>query len=299
MMQGLQITLQAPLEPGLGARFVVPPALPLEALLCGRAPAQVADLLPRLFNLCGAAQGLAARLALGLPAGDLAQEAPREILRDHLAKLFVHWPRLLGLAPRALPAQWRAGHRDDIARALWGVEAAPRDLAAFLQSSCGIAPVLRAIAAAFAPGEGVADLPPLGDPLVIGAQDNSPATRNGSDPLLAQARASYGPGPLWRALARAVDALAMLDGGFAPRVIAPGAAVVPAARGSYALRLEQSEGRVSTLCRVTPTDHLLAPGGVLQASLASLPAGRCDRVALLVDILDPCVPYHVSETAHA
>ena len=35
---------------------------------------------------------------------------------------------------------------------------------------------------------------------------------------------------------------------------------------------------------------MLAPGGILEHSLATLPASKHDQAALVVDILDPCVP---------
>ena len=55
--------------------------LPVEALVLGRPVAEAAELLPRLFNLCRMAQGLAAKLALGLPA---TEDPGTEIIRDHV-----------------------------------------------------------------------------------------------------------------------------------------------------------------------------------------------------------------------
>ena len=49
-------------------------------------------------------------------------------------------------------------------------------------------------------------------------------------------------------------------------------------------------GRVSAFERVTPTDHLTAPGGVLERSLASLGPDAETKAELLLAILDPCAP---------
>ncbi|MCE8440702.1 HupK protein, partial [Rhodovulum sulfidophilum] len=59
------------------------------------------------------------------------------------------------------------------------------------------------------------------------------------------------------------------------------------------------EGRVSSFRRWTPTDHLLARGGVLERALASLPRARVELAPLVVDILDPCLPVHFEEAADA
>ena len=48
--------------------------------------------------------------------------------------------------------------------------------------------------------------------------------------------------------------------------------------------------------RITPTCSLLAPGGVADRALASLPGGAEDRAPLLMDILDPCTPVQLEAT---
>lgn len=279
----------------LAARIVPPPAVPVARLMLGRPPEEVAALMPRIFNLCGQAQGLAARLALGLEGG--MADARREILRDHLAQLCLHWPRALGLAPRALPEDWAAGGAT-LEQWFWG-GARPGDLAGWLAAGRGMAPVLAAIAAAFGPGEAVTDLPTLQDPMALIAQENSPAGRVADDPLMQASAAAFGRGPLWRALGRGLDLARLCHTAPRATLLAPGRAVVEAARGSYALSVTVAEGRVTALTRVTPTDHLIAPGGVLERSLANLPAAKSDRAALLVDILDPCVPVLLREAEHA
>ncbi|MFN3294922.1 MAG: phosphotransferase, partial [Gemmobacter sp.] len=65
--------------------------------MIGRPVAEVAETLPRLFNLCRVAQAAAARLALGMTD----DSDPRaEVIRDHLAQVYVTRRRALGLAPR-------------------------------------------------------------------------------------------------------------------------------------------------------------------------------------------------------
>lgn len=277
---------------------LTPPAeVPVARLLCGRAPQEAAELLPRVFSLCGAAQGQAARLAFGLPAQQTVS-GEREIFRDHLAKLCLSWPGYLGVPPSALPEGWQAGGAA-LRDWLWG-GAPPRDLRDWLGSGRGVAPVLAAIAAAFGPGEAVAEVAPLSDPFGRTAQDNAPAARQAGHPLMRRAEAVFGRGPLWRALGRVVDLDAAVQGALPPaRVVAAGRATASAARGTYALEAAVTAGRVSALRRVTPTDHLCAPGGVLEATLASLPVAKAPLAPLVVDILDPCVPWKIKENADA
>ncbi|TDX31348.1 hydrogenase expression/formation protein HupK [Rhodovulum visakhapatnamense] len=284
---------------GAGPR-IAPPAPPaLEALLLHRRVEEAALLVPRIFNLCRAAQSLGARVALGLPARPEDRAAlADEILRDHLMRFFVLWPRALGLPPAPLPG-------DDIARAVFGPPGrcpAPDAFDRWLVAGAGVAPVLAALAGRFAPGEAVADLPPAdpGPALDAAAEENSPWLRHRTSPLLAEIEARYGRGPLWRAAARLVDLEACLSGQFPATPATRGGVVrVPAARGTYSLSARVEDGRVAAFRRLTPTDHLCARGGVLQRALESLPRGRADLAPLVVDILDPCVPVVFDEAAHA
>ena len=56
---------------------------------------------------------------------------------------------------------------------------------------------------------------------------------------------------------------------------------------------------MTAFSRITPTDHLLAPGGVLAQCLATLPADRAGLAPLMLEILDPCSPVRLEEVAHA
>lgn len=274
----------------VAARVTPPPPLALARLLHGQTPEAVAAMIPRLFNLCGAAQGFAARRALGLPT---TPAAPRhEILRDHLVKLGLHWPRLLGLPPRALPPGWQAGGAA-VAGWIWDGPP-PATLEAALAQPGGIGPLLAALAARFAPGEAVADLPPLSDPMSLSAQENSPAGRVAGAALMAQAAARFGRGPLWRALGRGLDLAALATAPLPLDHLPGGGVAVAASRGTFALALRCEGGRVTDLTRVTPTDHLLAPGGAIAASLSALPAGKIALAGLVVEILDPCLPVAIT-----
>ncbi|MFD2173763.1 HupK protein [Rhodobacter lacus] len=283
--EGLRLTVE----------ITPPDPMPLARMLLGRPTVEVAELLPRLFNLCGAAQGQAARLALGLPAPALP--AQHEILRDHLAKLCLIWPKHLGLPPRPLPAAWAEGGVA-LQDWLWG-GALPERLTTFIASGAGVAPLLAELAKHFSPGEAVADLPALTNPMALTAQENSPAGRVAEAALMTQAEALWGRGPLWRALGRMIDLHRLAAAPYPPELRPDGTAVVAAARGAYALSAHAEAGRVTALTRVTPTDHLLAPGGALELSLATLPAEKADLAALVVDILDPCVPVALEVRANA
>ena len=251
------------------------PPLPVAALAVGRPVAEVAALLPRLFNLCRAAQGAAVRLALDLPAEGPGPE--QEIARDHMLKLAVTLPARLGLP--TLPM--------DRAALIGGMPDTPRDFSRWLASGRGAAPLLARIADLFAPGEATAQLPLVTPETALSPQplENSTAARQAEHPLMRYVAAAWGRGPMWRVLARLVDLTAPLP---APRKIAIGTAIAPAARGIYAVAASQAGGIVTAFERRTPTDHLLAPGGVMDRCLASLPTLKRGLAPLLLDILDPC-----------
>ncbi len=262
--------------------------------MIGRPAAEAAAMMPRLFNLCRAAQSAAAHLALGLPAPEAADRLGAEVLRDHLLKLCLSWPQALGLAPRPFPPP------AETARALFGpagrFPATPAAFDRWLAGPDGCAPLLAAVRTAFAPGEATAALPDTtpASALTRGAQENSTALRHPGHPVLDGLAASHGRGPLWRAAARLLDAEACLAGALpAPARLPDGTALTPAARGQYAVRAQAENGRVTAFHRVTPTDHLFAPGGMLARSFATLPAAKAALAPLVLDILDPCVPVNL------
>ena len=251
----------------------------------GKPIEDVAELLPRLFNLCRGAQSAAVRLALGLPIPDQTKLAA-EIRTEHQLRLAVMLPTRLGLKPLAVNAETLLGDQ--------GFPGTVADFRSFMATGRGIAPLLAVVMSRFSPGEGcVSRLPLVWDGAILtrAALENSVAARHLDHPVMRHVETEWGRGPLWRLVARALDLQAAMAADIpAPRLVAPGFAVAPAARGLYALRATTDKGRVTSLQRITPTDHLLAPGGIMAQALASLPASKHDQAALLVDILDPCVP---------
>lgn len=282
--------------------------VPVADMVLGMEASEAADLLPRVFNLCRAAQGLAARAAMGLPLPTAAaDDLKRDILRDHVVKLCLKWPPALGLAATALPQGWQ-GDPSQLRTALFGPQRAMPTTAqgfwAFIASGVGLGPVLQALCAAFSPHQACAPELPLVTPgmvMNLTPQENTVAARHAGHPLMKAIAQDNGRGPLWRATAVALDLESCLNGTLPVWTKrADGVAVVPAARGFYAVEAHVEEGRVRAFRRITPTDHLLATGGVLEQSLASLdrPADH-PLVALLIDILDPCTPLELQEVTHA
>jgi hypothetical protein len=73
-------------------------------ILRGQSADKAVALVPLIYSLCGKAQGIAARAALAAARGNAVEahvdpEALAEAAREHAWKLFVDWPKQLGLAP--------------------------------------------------------------------------------------------------------------------------------------------------------------------------------------------------------
>lgn len=272
---------------GPGGAVIERRPAPLDRLILGRTGEEAAALLPRIFNLCRVAQGQAARLALGLPP--TGEDPAEEALRDHQAKVFVTLRRDFGLAPM-------------VPRPLTPLPSSLAALAAWMEAATPEAELARAIRAAFSPGWAVT--PALAFPAGLaafapGPFENSAAGRQARHPLLAALERLGGRGPLWRYLGLLADAEAAAAHALPAPVAEPGAAVVQAARGAYALRIDLSEGRVTGMQRLTPTDHQLAPDGPLTLALARLPADRARLAPLVLALHDPCVPVSIREAGDA
>jgi hypothetical protein len=286
--------------------------LPLEALVLGKPVTEAAELLPRLFNLCRAAQGMAAKLSLSLP---VTEDPTDDVVRDHVLKLCITLPRTFGLPATpipSLPEGWEAP-REAQSTSLppggggmgWGGSAAsllgPHGLPSGPQDIEGpLAPLFQSVARTFPPG--IATSPALSAPdapLAEGAFENSAAGRQCTHPLLRNIEATHGRGPLWRLAGLMADLAAALDNRLPAPTVADGTATVPAARGTYALRLTHANGLVTGITRRTPTDHLLAPGGALRMSLSTLPQTLHHLAPQVIALHDPCVPVTVREAANA
>lgn len=282
--------------------------LSIAPMVIGMPVAEAAALLPRVFNLCRAAQSLAAQMAFGLPVSKSAPaDLAADILRDHVLKICFLWPQHLGIAPLKLPADWQdqpLALRDALFGAGREVPKTQDEFRRFLDNKHGVGLVLSAIERAYAKGE--ASTPKL--PLVskrsvfdMSAQENSAAARHAATPLMQSLEADFGRGPLWRAVGLVLDLQSCLEGTL-PKPFSPhqGAAVVPAARGFYGLCADVKDGKLRTFRRTTPTDHLLARGGMLDQALLHTDRSKHDPLfRLLIDILDPCLPLTFEEAAHA
>jgi hypothetical protein len=83
-----------------------------ERLLAGKTPGAALQLVPLIYSLCGKAQSSVARAALAAAETGQASAADgaavrREAIAEHLWRLLVDWPALLGVPPdRAGFAQW-------------------------------------------------------------------------------------------------------------------------------------------------------------------------------------------------
>lgn len=275
-----------------GWRIDRQPGPDLAAYLRGRPVAEVANLLPRLFNLCRMAQASAARLTLGLPL--TGEDPSAEVIRDHMARLFVTLRRAFGLAPMVLPVATPALFGD--------LRQMPQDLAGlhdWLSQDTPLAILGRAVQAEFPAALGVTSVLPNPEPRLL-ATENSPAGRQLLHPLMRAIATTQGRSPLWRYIGVLTDLQAALAKALPPPQLLPdGTGVVQAARGIYFLRITQKAGLVTGLSRITPTDHQLAPDGALDLALHRLPAGRADLAARLVALFDPCIPVAVPEVHHA
>ncbi|MDJ0992753.1 MAG: hydrogenase expression/formation protein HupK [Dinoroseobacter sp.] len=289
--------------------FVVDPTptLPVDAMVRGKTCAEVAELLPRLFNLCKTAQETAARLAFGLPVPDTAEALSREIVRDHVLRLSLVLPGHFGQAPPTLPIGWQQGG-DKVRDLLFGptgiLPERPDDLGSYMMGTTLVGALWGRFRDMFAPGEAVcAALPTVTSETAAkpnAAVENSVALRSAQHPVVKALEHTFGRGPLWRVVGRSYDLQARLDG--EPLLISnprPGLTHVAATRGLYTISAEVADGHVVSLSRVTPTDHLRAPDGMLAQTLASLPVDRAGLLPLLMDVLDPCMPLRVREVADA
>lgn len=100
-------------------------------VLAGKAPADAAATVRRLFSICGGAQGAAAAAALAaagatdttLESADCDREVLLEALQDTFWHLLIDWPNTMGMAPSATPV---AAVRFQIAAAMRGTDGTPR-----------------------------------------------------------------------------------------------------------------------------------------------------------------------------
>lgn len=307
-----RVAIRLRCEGGRVRAAVAPPApLSLDRLFVGKPAGEVARLVPLIWNLCGAAQALAARSALGLPPdAALTAQARAEALREHALKLCVVWPSLTGgeAAPGAAALAGRAladpAAEAALRRAVFAPLAGPPGGWGALRDwlAAGRTPPARAIAAALRlpAGVGVTAQEPFDPARPVDwpaatqrgrAVDNGLAPLHADVALMREAEALRGRGPVWRMLARLIDLDRLLA---APPSMAPGPGAARAARGVMLVRASVADGLVAAFERLSPTDFALAPGGALADALDSLPAAPPAELramaALVIETLDPCAP---------
>lgn len=152
-------------------------------------------------------------------------------------------------------------------------------------------------------------LPPAGEEnrsvgRVLSLIETGALARLADTPLFRALLAHEGPTLFARLLARLADGLDALSGAPEPALSAPpGVGIALAARGLLAHGARVQSGRVAAYRVVSPSAWTLAPGGLMDRALATLPAGaEGARLApLLVSALNPCVPvsFPAAEAAHA
>lgn len=279
---------------GKGWRILRHPGPNLAAALLGRPVDEVAMVLPRIFNLCRMAQSSAARLSLGLT--DTPEDTTPEVIQDHLAQVFVILRRAFGLTPITPPA---APGLADLFGPPQCLPRNPTALAAWLTTTTPLTDLIRAVQTSFPTGLGQTPDLPFPSSGASGSYENSAAGRQANHPLSQAIAVQQGRSPLWRAIGLLADLEAALLGRLPPARLAEGTAIVQAARGAYILRLTHAHGRVTSLHRVTPTDHQLAAGGALEQALQNLPPARPDLAVRLVALFDPCIPVTLPEVCRA
>lgn len=300
---------------------------PAQALV-GRTPEEAARLAPLVFNLCGAAHGLAAAAALGLPSGADGAAMARETVRDHALAILHGWPSALGEAPdrATLGLLARPQGEGALGAALVGDGS---DLSAFNLSELdawlneapsGTARLLARLRREVDPAEGRAALPELTAEDVAGAlaglppplpgegverpgtgmpaaahmqRETSVLGRVRATPLLSALLVTEGPSLFVRLLARLIDCLAALrPAPIEAQALPPGLGLAHAARGLLGHGARVEAGRVAAYRILSPSAWNLAPGGLLERAFAALsPEPQARRLApLLVSAINPCVP---------
>jgi hypothetical protein len=266
-------------------------------VLAGQPAGRAVELVPLLFSICGRAQGTAARLALAAARGETmpARHDPvvaAEIAGEHLWRLLLDWPRLLGLpgdealfltARRhlALPGfpDWA---RQQLQPAMDALFAALAGHAEPIGAAAPLLPVMDATASlACWPrlDDDFGALPTWrGQAAETGALARVPAQADG--PILARVRAR------WAEVLEPPGQVSAVP--VAPGI---GRALVDTARGLLMHELRLDGGRIADYVIVAPTEWNFHPEGSLAGWLGNAPATGARALAeraLLA--LDACVP---------
>ncbi|WP_428547387.1 nickel-dependent hydrogenase large subunit [Profundibacter sp.] len=309
------------------ARIVSSRRTDLARLMVGRDAREAAELLPRLFSLCGEAHRAAAALALfGWASAAQMRLVTAESAREHLLRIALGWCASGEVPLPAAPvmALVEAARRGgDAAAALedylsahvlgcapddflsqrefhgWLGEADTRPArflrAVLARGRAGLGMVEPAFLPALAPGriaERLDDPAFLARPEWNGPRETGPLARQFNQPLVAGVIGKHGAGLLARMVARLVE-LAGLPEAIRvarPRQAASGFGTVETARGRLIHAARVEGGKVAAYAIVAPTEWNFHPEGMAARALAGLAP---DEAGLVIKAIDPCVDYEL------
>lgn len=293
-------------------------------LLVGRPVTEAVALAPRLFSLCGCAQGAAARLAAASSLGEappleeLTRTVVLEAIGEHLWRLLLDWPPLQGLqTEKEVFLRWRK--RLLVVKDGPETAAVSADLRDWLAARPPI-PVCRDRAmaapallmpwcraddwAAVAIDEDFARSPLLGDqPAETGALARQAEVPEVSGLLLENWRVAARIAARWAELeflARGLLEPDLLRGWLGAAQVAPGIGLarVETARGLLLHLMQVKDDRVARYVIVAPTEWNFYPQGAFAGEIVGSAAATRDeaeglarRLALA---LDPCVNFEVA-----
>jgi hypothetical protein len=294
-------------------------------ILVGQAVERAVELVPRLFSLCGQAQGVAARLACCAARGEVPDAAALredgrrvalEAIGEHLWRILLDWPPMLGLPARKDEfLSWRKrllAVTDQGGAAGLGVELERWLVAeAWLHVEPGVGsepgPVLPMLSAALWAQQPIDEVfavrPTLaGQPAETGAlarcadHPDVAALRTAGQGVAARLAARYAD---LRFLAAALAEPSLLAGWLdaAPVAENVGLARVETARGMLLHLTQVKDSRVGGYVIVAPTEWNFHPQGAFVSEITGRPAScRAEAEAAarrLALALDPCVAYEV------
>jgi hypothetical protein len=294
-------------------------------ILVGQAVERAVELVPRLFSLCGQAQGVAARLACCAARGEVPDAAALredgrrvalEAIGEHLWRILLDWPPMLGLPARKDEfLSWRkrllavtdqggaAGLGVELER--WLVAEARLHVEPGVGSEPGpVLPMLSAALWAQQPIDEVFAVRPTlaGQPAETGAlarcadHPDVAALRTAGQGVAARLAARYAD---LRFLAAALAEPSLLAGWLdaAPVAENVGLARVETARGMLLHLTQVKDSRVGGYVIVAPTEWNFHPQGAFVSEITGRPAScRAEAEAAarrLALALDPCVAYEV------
>jgi len=303
---------------------------PLAAqLLQGRPVAEAISLVPRLFSLCGVAQGAAARLATtAAQEGDCAtiaealrREVAREAIGEHLWRLLLDWPALSGRAQEKEEfLRWR--------KRLLAVKT-PQEEALLAQDLLQWLPSLAEFPCSERAVTAPAQLLPWRDaagwaaagidaafaakPTLAGQPAETGALARRAENVAVSPLLTAGRRVAARLAARRADLefltqallepsllCGWLDGASAGDGV--GVARVETARGLLLHLTQVKDGRVEAYVIVAPTEWNFHPQGAFVGEIVGSPAATRDEAEMLARrltlSLDPCVSYEVVVEEH-